>query len=194
MRARYGVAVICYKFEVWFTFCCSRRCAVCNIVINWTVYWYNGIRWNMLYQWNIKKIIQLVISTYHYNSWFPMIYKPTRKTYTTATLLGNIFTNNYCALPQFVEKECPLSLKSARSPGTSYLHFLGFADIYLSEHKDQIASKSNLAGCPMATPPHKMCLVTLWTPCCGDKDHKIWCTEVPVPHECTLDGICRTMR
>ena len=32
----------------------------------------------------------------HSNSLIPMIYKPTRETNTTATLIDNIFTNNYC--------------------------------------------------------------------------------------------------
>ena len=26
----------CFEFEVWCTFCCCHRCAVCNIVMNWT--------------------------------------------------------------------------------------------------------------------------------------------------------------
>ena len=35
---------------------------------------------------------------------------------------------------------------------TSYHHLIGLAEIYLSEHDHQIASKSNLAGFPMVTP------------------------------------------
>ena len=27
---------VCCEFEVWFTFCCCNRSAVCNIMINWT--------------------------------------------------------------------------------------------------------------------------------------------------------------
>ena len=82
----------------------------------------------------------------------------------------------------------PISLKgNVHSPPkptcTSYLHLIGLADIYLSEHEDKIASKGNLAGFQMVTPRHKVCWVTLWTPavvtkhpsfhksCCRVKDH-----------------------
>ena len=35
------------------------------------------------------------LNNMHSNSLIPLIYKPTRETKTTATLIDNIFTNNY---------------------------------------------------------------------------------------------------
>ena len=43
------------------------------------------------------------LDSMHSNSFIPLIYKPTRETKTTATLIDNIFTNNYKVNDQLLQ-------------------------------------------------------------------------------------------